>query len=81
MPQYLKVEGHANLIRDTATGAILNNSTNEYNEYLNRLKKTKIREDEISQHTKDINTINNELSDIKKLLQQLLSVNKDKQGN
>lgn len=73
MQNFLKVEGHANLVRDTATGAILNNSTTEYTQYLDTIKKAKTREDEISQHTNDINNINSELSDIKKLLQQLLS--------
>lgn len=73
MSNFLKVEGHASLVRDTATGAILNNSKTEYEEYLDRKKKAEAKEAEISQHTEDINNIKNELSDIKKLLQQLVS--------
>lgn len=73
MNQFLKVEGHASLVRDTATGAILNNNRTEYEEYLDRKRKAEAREAEISQHTEDINNIKNELSDIKKLLQQLVS--------
>jgi len=73
MIDFLKVEGHASLVRDTATGAILNNNRTEYEEYLFQKKKTETREAEISQHTEDINNIKNELSDIKKLLQQLVS--------
>jgi predicted transcriptional regulator len=73
MNNFLKVEGHASLVRDTATGAILNNNRSEYEEYLDRKRKAETREAEISQHTKDINNIKNELSDIKKLLQQLVS--------
>jgi wobble nucleotide-excising tRNase len=73
MNQFLKVEGHASLVRDTATGAILNNNRTEYEEYLDRKRKAEAREAEISQHTEDINNIKNELSDIKKLLLQLVS--------
>ena len=73
MNQFLKVEGHASLVRDTATGAILNNNRTEYEEYLDRKRKAEAREAEISQHTEDINNIKNELTDIKKLLLQLVS--------
>ena len=73
MNDFLKVEGHASLVRDTATGAILNNNRTEYEEYLHQKRKTEAREAEISQHTEDINNIKNELSDIKQLLLQLVS--------
>jgi predicted transcriptional regulator len=73
MNDFLKVEGHASLVRDTTTGAILNNNRTEYEEYLDRKRKAEAREAEISQHTEDINNIKNELSDIKQLLQQLVS--------
>ena len=73
MNQFLKVEGHASLVRDTATGAILNNNRTEYDEYVDRKRKSEAKEAEISQHTEDINNIKNELSDIKQLLQQLVS--------
>jgi hypothetical protein len=73
MNDFLKVEGHSSLVRDTATGAILNNNRTEYEEYLYRKRKAELREAEISQHTEDINNIKNELSDIKQLLLQLVS--------
>ena len=76
MNQFLKVEGHASLVRDTATGAILNNNRTEYEEYLDRKRKVEAREAEISQHTEDINNIKNELSDIKQLLIELISTKK-----
>lgn len=76
MNDFLKVEGHASLIRDTSTGAILNNNRTEYEEYLHQKRKAEAREVEISQHTEDINNIKNDLSDIKKLLKQLLITNK-----
>jgi len=73
MNNFLKVEGHASLVRDTTTGAILNNNRTEYEEYLDRKRKAEAREAEISQHTDDINNIKNELSDIKQRLLQLVS--------
>jgi wobble nucleotide-excising tRNase len=76
MNHFLKVQGHASLVRDTTTGAILNNNRTEYEEYLDRKRKAEAREAEISQHTEDINNIKNELSDIKQLLLQLVSTKK-----
>lgn len=76
MNHFLKVQGHASLVRDTTTGAILNNNRTEYEEYLDRKRKFEAREAEISQHTEDINNIKNELSDIKQLLLQLVSTKK-----
>jgi wobble nucleotide-excising tRNase len=73
MNKFLKVEGHAGLVRDTTTGAILNNNRTEYEVYLATRRKAEAREAEISQHTEDINNIKNELQDIKMLLQQLVS--------
>ena len=70
--KYLKVAGHAGLVRDTSTGAILNTNKSEYEEYIARQQKAEEREAEISQHTEDINNIKNELQDIKSLLLQIL---------
>lgn len=73
MNEFLKVEGHSSLVRDTATGAILNNNRTEYEVYLEAKRRNDTREAEISQHTEDINNIKNELSEIKQLLKQLVS--------
>ena len=73
MTDFLRVEGHASLIRDTNTGAILNNNRTEYEEYLDRKRKAEAQTAEISKHTEDINNIKNELSEIKQLLKQLVS--------
>lgn len=70
--KYLKVAGHAGLVRDTSTGAILNTNKSEYEEYIARQRQAEEREAEISKHTEDINNIKNELHDIKSLLLQIL---------
>jgi hypothetical protein len=76
MTNFLKVEGHASLVRDMTTGAILNNSRTEYDDYLDRKRKSELRDAQIVQHTEEINSMKNELSEIKKLLKELLSINK-----
>ena len=73
MNDFLKVEGHASLVRDPSTGAIINNNRNEYEVYLATRRKAEAREAEISQHTEEINNIKNELQEIKGLLLQLLT--------
>ena len=73
MNDFLKVEGHASLVRDPTTGAIINNNRTEYEVYLATRNKAEAREAEISQHTEDINNIKNELQEIKGLLLQLLT--------
>ena len=73
MDQFLKVEGHPSLVRDMTTGVVLNNNRTEYDEYMDRKRKAEARDAAISQNTEEINSIKNELSDIKKLLQQLVS--------
>lgn len=77
--QFLKVEGHNGLVRDTSSGAIINTNTTEYNRYLKQRELASKKEkqlDLISQHEQSINNINNELTEIKGLLLQLLK-NKD----
>ena len=43
MTQYIKVEGHDNLVRDKQTGAILNNDSSSYQAYM-RQKQVKLSE-------------------------------------
>lgn len=70
--QYLKVEGHHGLVRDTSTGAIINTNRTEYEEYMARKKLAEQRELEISQHSEDINILKNDMQEIKSLILQLL---------
>jgi len=70
--QYLKVEGHNGLVRDTSTGAIINTNRTEYEEYMARKRIAEQRELEISKHSEDINILKNEMQEIKSLILQLL---------
>jgi hypothetical protein len=71
--EYLKVKGHDGLVRDPSSGAIINTSRSEYEQYMENLRIAEEREKEISQHTVEINNIKNELQDIKTLLLQLVN--------
>lgn len=80
MHSFLKVEGNDSLIRDIDTKAIINTNKSDYDNYLKRKNHLKSQNDEIKQNTNDINTIKQELCEIKELL--LLSLKlKDNNGN
>lgn len=71
--EYLKVQGHSGLVRDTSSGAIINTNKAEYHEYMERVRASEEKEALLSQHTVEINNIKNELQDIKVLLLQLVN--------
>ena len=63
---YLKVEGKEGLVRDPSTNAIINVNQDEYQKYLARRNKRTTDE-------KRIENLENELSEIKRLLTVLLN--------
>ena len=65
MPEYLKVENHSDLVRDTNTGAILSNDISSYQLYINNRNRA------ISEKQR-IENLESELSDIKCLLRTLI---------
>ena len=70
---YLKVEGHSNLVRDNRTKAILNLDMDEYNNY-QRLKKIKEKEiNRVKQLESDVSEMKNDLDEIKNLLRSLVN--------
>jgi hypothetical protein len=71
--QYLKVQGHNGLVRDTSSGAIINTNRTEYEEYMERVRLAEEKDQLISQHTDEINNMKNELREIKDLLIRLVN--------
>jgi polyhydroxyalkanoate synthesis regulator phasin len=70
---YLKVEGHSHLLRDKNTNSIINNNMSEYQEYLAR-KTTKNEENQkIQKLESEVGNMQNDLSEIKSLLRELLN--------
>lgn len=73
---YIKVNGYENLARDPKTNSIINVNMSEYNEYISR-KNSKMQETKkIQTLEEDLNNIKNDLDEIKNLLKNIL-VNKD----
>lgn len=62
MNNYIKVKGHENLYRDPETGAIVNTDKPVRNTIANRF----------STITTDINNLKEDVSEIKRLLRQLI---------
>ena len=72
MSEFLKVEGHKDLVRDTRTGAILNTNRNAYLNYKKRLREAQKQRDEIRSATREINNLKCEMHEIKDMLKTLL---------
>jgi hypothetical protein len=62
MDNYIKVKGHENLYRDPNTGAIINTDTPSKSNFSNKFNTA----------IEDINTLKEELSEIKKLLREIV---------
>lgn len=69
----LKVSGHDDLVRDTASNAIVNTNMSAYAEYVNRRNAVQEEKATIAQQSAEINNIKSELSDIKQMLKTLLN--------
>ena len=67
----LKVEGHPDLVRDTKSSAVINNSRRDYEEYMEQYRARKRSNDRIDNMESDMNSIKNELDEIKRLLIKL----------
>jgi hypothetical protein len=62
MNRYLKVEGHENLVRDVNTGAIINREKHVSKNFTNTFNNV----------LHDINTLKEEISEIKQLLREIV---------
>ena len=67
----LKVDGHPELVRDTKSSAVINNSRRDYEEYMEQYRARKRSNDRIDNMESDMNSIKNELDEIKSLLIKL----------
>jgi len=65
------VEGHTDLVRDNSTGAILNNDTSQYNQYLTLRAKRQQGTDRIDNMEDDLKSLKDDINEIKTLLRAL----------
>jgi hypothetical protein len=66
----LKVQGHVGLVRDSLSRAIVNTNRSEYESYMNRVRAREQQGDEIRNAIKEINSLKQELLEIKNLLKK-----------
>ena len=67
----VKVTG-TNLVRDTNTMALINTDNESKNEYYNKLRMVKIQKEEINSVKTEIETIKQDMADIKSMMVKLL---------
>ena len=68
----VRVEGFANLVRETNSNAIVNVNKNEFALYMKRVKAREQWGDELRGAIKEINTLKQELFEIKKLFKEVI---------
>ena len=72
MSDYLKVQGHSNLVRDMNTNAIINKDKSAYNLAKRRAEEAQKQRDEIRGASREINNLKCEMHEIKSMLKTLL---------
>ena len=75
MTEFLKVEGHNDLVRDTNTHAIVNTNRTAYLTAKRRAADAQRQRDEIRSATREINNLKCEMHEIKDMLKILLDRN------
>ena len=75
MGDYIKVQGHASLVRDTRTNAVINKDKNAYSIAKRRAEEAQRQRDEIRGATREINNLKCEMHEIKDMLKTLLDRN------
>ena len=66
----LKGEGQVGLVRDNISKAVINTNKADYQEYMRRAKAREMQRDALSDAIKEINSLKQELFEIKKLLKE-----------
>ena len=69
--EYIKVEGHDNLVRDPLTNSIINTNNSDYLEYISRKKSKSDDNKKLSSLEEDVSNLKNDINEIKLLLRRL----------
>tara|TARA_Y100001937_G_scaffold115124_1_gene165592 strand:+ start:443 stop:667 length:225 start_codon:yes stop_codon:yes gene_type:complete len=72
MSEFVKVEGHNNLLRDVNSNAIINNNQTEYQLYMKRIKAREKQGDQLRNACKEINNLKSELREIKQMIKEIV---------
>lgn len=71
--QVVKIKDSDSLVRDLSSGAIINTSSTEYQNYLNKRNSSKQMRENIKQNSDEIKEIKSDISEIKQLLISLIN--------
>ena len=69
---YTKIEGYPDLVKDGNTGAVLSNNNNAYNAVKKRHKAKQLEKDKMQKQETDINSMREELIEIKTMMKTLM---------
>jgi len=69
------IDGRTDIVKDPHTGAIINIDTGAHRVAVEASKARQLAKEQLNNNTNDINSIKEELSDIKSLLKQLVEKN------
>jgi hypothetical protein len=73
MQGFVKVKDKDGLLRDLSSGAIINNNTSEYENYIKKRNASKQVREDLDKQSEEINNIKNDISEIKHLLITLIN--------
>ena len=68
----VKVKGHADLIRDPVTNAIINTNKSKYEEYISRRNIKKSETQKVQDLEDELSCIKDDLNEIKSLLKEII---------
>ena len=72
MSKHIRIEGSETLVRERYSGGIINTSSSEYQTYMSVQKGKQAQKAQIQNMCSEINTLKNEMSDIKSMLIKIL---------
>ena len=72
MSEFMKVDGHSNLIRDVKSNAIINSNKSDYQLYMQRVKVREKQSDELRGAVKEINNLKKDIREIKELIREIV---------
>lgn len=73
---FLRVEGHSNLMRDKKTNSIINTNMSEYDDYLSRKNSKNEEKQKIQKLESELASIKDDIGDIKNLLREIVNESK-----
>ena len=69
---FTKIEGYPDLVKDGNTGAVLSNNNSAYSAVKKRHKSKQLEKVKMQQQEKDINSMREELTEIKTIMKTLM---------